>query len=124
MSTKSCPAISVILPIYNMEQYLSDALDSILRQSYPQEKIDTKIANVDKRIDALRQVRDFYSIQKIVQDLAFQLINYSLKPNLPDHDHSSTKKCLDIVLKQYDSFDLLKIEVLAHSCAFRSSPGN
>ena len=32
--TVSCPKISVIMPVYNGERYLREAIDSILRQTY------------------------------------------------------------------------------------------
>ena len=31
---KKCPLISVIVPVYNVEQYLRQCLDSILNQTY------------------------------------------------------------------------------------------
>src|SRR5689334_20578062 len=32
---REAPRVSVVMPVYNAERYLSEALDSILRQTFP-----------------------------------------------------------------------------------------
>jgi glycosyltransferase involved in cell wall biosynthesis len=47
------PGISIIIPVYNREKYLSDAIDSILKQNYPGplEIIISDDGSIDKSID-------------------------------------------------------------------------
>lgn len=54
---KQCPLISVVVPVYNIEEYLTKCLDSILNQTY--ENIEIVLVN-DGSTDSTGQIADNY----------------------------------------------------------------
>ena len=66
---KTTPLISIIVPVYNGEQYLNECVDSILQQDYKNielilindgssdksKEIINNYANIDKRVIAIHQ---------------------------------------------------------------------
>lgn len=57
MASQDKPLVSVIIPVYNVENFLSRCLDSILQQSY--DKLEIIIVN-DGSTDGSREICDYY----------------------------------------------------------------
>lgn len=61
------PLISIIVPVYNVEQYLSDCLDSLINQSYKNiEIICVNDGSTDSSLDILEQYQQRHPNIKIV----------------------------------------------------------
>ncbi len=58
------PLVSVIMPAYNVEQYIRQAIDSILNQTY--QNIELLIAD-DKSTDNTKDIIDQYSDNRIIE---------------------------------------------------------
>ena len=53
--TQYCPLISIIIPVFNVEQYIPQCLSSVLRQSYKNlEIICIDDGSTDSSLDILR----------------------------------------------------------------------
>jgi glycosyltransferase involved in cell wall biosynthesis len=57
MDSSQLPSISVIMPIYNAEKYLNEAIDSILNQTYPDFEL---ILLNDNSTDSSKSIIEFY----------------------------------------------------------------
>lgn len=61
--TKLQPLVSIVMPAYNAEQYIEEAIESVLRQSY--ENWELIIVN-DGSTDSTEQIIHFYNDQRII----------------------------------------------------------
>lgn len=57
-TTQSTPTVSVVMPVYNAEKFLREAIDSILRQTY--ENFELIIIN-DGSTDGSQKIIDYYA---------------------------------------------------------------
>ena len=57
--------VSIIIPAYNEESDIKDVLDSIRKQTYPQEKIETIVID-DKSIDRTAEIARKYDVKIIM----------------------------------------------------------
>lgn len=65
---KNPPAVSVILPAYNAEKYLSEAIESILSQTFTDfELIAVDDGSTDSTLEILRSYSD-YRVRIITND--------------------------------------------------------
>ena len=65
------PLVSVIIPTYNYTNYILEAIDSILSQNYPQDKIEIIIVDdgsTDNTFEVLKNLVDKNSIQYYYQE--------------------------------------------------------
>lgn len=59
VESRSCPLVSVILPVYNCEKYVGEAIDSILRQSFLDfELIITNDGSTDGSLRVIESFKD------------------------------------------------------------------
>ena len=82
--------VSVIVPTYNYAHYISEAIDSVLTQTYPQELIEIIVVD-DGSTDNTREVLRKYIDQ--------ELINYSFQEN--KGKANATKKAINIAKGKY-----------------------
>lgn len=65
------PLVSVIIPTYNYNNYIIEAIDSILNQTYPQDKIEIIVVDdgsTDNTFEVLKDLIDKKSIQYYYQE--------------------------------------------------------
>lgn len=64
---KSDPVVSIIIPVYNVQDYLSECLDSILNQTYKNiEIVAVDDGSQDKSPEILRSYREEYANLRVV----------------------------------------------------------
>ncbi|MDP5029948.1 glycosyltransferase family 2 protein [Paraglaciecola sp.] len=64
---KKLPLVSVILPVYNVELYLAECLDSVLKQNYPYfELIAVNDGSTDQSLDILLAYRDKFEGKLVI----------------------------------------------------------
>ena len=64
---KSDPVVSIIIPVYNVQDYLSECLDSILNQTYKNiEIVAVDDGSQDKSPEILRSYREEYANIRVV----------------------------------------------------------
>lgn len=56
--------VSIIIPAYNEESDIKDVLDSIKKQNYPKEKIETVVID-DKSTDRTAEIAKKYDVKII-----------------------------------------------------------
>lgn len=57
---QNCPSITIIIPVYNGEERLPICLESIRKQSYPQEKVEIIIVDDDSTDDTCKIAKEKY----------------------------------------------------------------
>jgi len=67
MGTEEIPVISVIIPAYNEEKRIANAIEGILKQNYPKEKMEVIVVD-DCSKDNTLYVASKYSIKTICHD--------------------------------------------------------
>lgn len=66
--------VSIIIPIYNVEKYVAECINSVISQTYDHSKIECIIVNdctPDKSMDIVHRIIDDYS-----GNMAFRIINH------------------------------------------------
>lgn len=57
----SAPLVSIVIPVYNVEQYLKQCLDSVVNQSYPNiEVIAVNDGSTDNSLQILKEYETYY----------------------------------------------------------------
>lgn len=64
MSTENCPLISVVIPVYNREHYIAQAIESVATQDYPNwEVIVVDDCSTDGTVTVAKKLQQKYPIQ-------------------------------------------------------------
>jgi CDP-glycerol glycerophosphotransferase len=102
---KKLKKISIVIPIFNTDEYLSDCLNSILNQTYKNiEVILVNNASTDKSYEIISKFNKEYEI--------FKLYNYSKKQNVGAARNYGIKKVTGDYIYFLDSDDFLEIDTL------------
>ena len=66
-----CPFVSVVLPAYNEEKYIKSCIESLIRQTYPRDKMEWIIVDgnsTDKTRDIINEYIDEYPIILLINE--------------------------------------------------------
>lgn len=97
----SNPAISVIIPVYNTQNYLVECLDSIVNQTFS--NFEVILVNDGSTDDSLKILKDF-----IFKDISFKLIDYKDNRGISYARNIGIKKAKGEYLYIMDSDDFLE----------------
>lgn len=61
------PSVSVVVPVYNEAHVLSECLEALLRQTYPQERYEVVVVD-NGSTDGTRSVIESYPVRSLVED--------------------------------------------------------
>lgn len=118
---KSLPKISIIVPIYNVEPYVSECIQSVMRQTYTGEMecILVDDCGTDKSIEIAKQLIEDYTTEnqksKIKNPISFRILHHEHNRGLSAARNTGTDAATGDYIYYLDSDDYISedcIEVL------------
>lgn len=115
------PIISIIIPVYNVEEYIAECLQSVMRQTYagPMECIIVDDCGTDKSIETAKQLIEDYTIEnqksKFKNPISFRIIHHDHNRGLSAARNTGTDTAMGDYIYYLDSDDYISndcIEVL------------
>lgn len=107
------PLVSVIIPVYNVENYLGEALDCIVNQTYPNiEIIIVNDGSTDGSLQICNQFADIYKQIKVITQE---------NKGLSGARNTGLKYCNGEYIYFFDSDDLLELSAIDNLVTFSKS---